>query len=151
MTPLIWLAIGVILMAVEIVAPGFIIFWFGLGAALTALLSFTGITESETVQWLIFFSSSILFLTLWFGVLKKRLQTGVEDDQRDPTLFNLHGKCITRIEPGKPGEVELYESYHGLTRWKAESAGIIELNDEIQVLEASGIKLIVKKNERSQQ
>ena len=47
MTPLTWLAIGVILMAVEIVAPGFIIFWFGLGAALTALLSFTGIVESE--------------------------------------------------------------------------------------------------------
>jgi membrane protein implicated in regulation of membrane protease activity len=68
MTPLTWLAIGVILMAVEIVAPGFIIFWFGLGAALTALLSFTGIVESDMIQWLIFFTSSILFLELWFGV-----------------------------------------------------------------------------------
>lgn len=148
MTPLTWLAVGVILMAVEIVAPGFIIFWFGLGAALTAFLSFTGIIESEPVQWLIFFASSILFLALWFGVLKKRLHPASDDDQRDPTLFNLRGKCIARIEPGKPGEVELYESYHGLTKWKAESTGVIEINDEIQVLEASGIKLIVKKDER---
>lgn len=147
MTPLTWLAIGVILMAVEIVAPGFIIFWFGLGAALTALLSFTGIVESDMIQWLIFFTSSILFLALWFGVLKKKFQSGTDDDQRDPTLFNLRGRCIARIEPGKPGEVELYETYHGLTRWKAESQGIIEINDEIQVLEASGIKLIVKKEE----
>jgi membrane protein implicated in regulation of membrane protease activity len=147
MTPLIWLAVGVILMAVEIVAPGFIIFWFGLGAALTALLSFTGIIESEAIQWLIFFASSILFLTLWFGVLKKKLHPDTDDDQRDPTLFKLRGKCITRIEPGKPGEVDLYEPYHGLTKWKAESSGVIEINDEVQVLEASGIKLIVKKDE----
>ncbi|HRX46289.1 MAG TPA: NfeD family protein [Spirochaetota bacterium] len=147
MTPLIWLAVGVILMAVEIVAPGFIIFWFGLGAALTALLSFTGLVESEAIQWLIFFASSILFLSLWFGVLKKKFYPENDDNQRDPTLFKLQGKCVTRIEPGKPGEVELYETYHGLTGWKAESSGIIEVNDEIQVLEASGIKLIVKKND----
>lgn len=147
MTPLIWLAIGLILMAVEIVAPGFIIFWFGLGAALTALLTFTGIIESDAYQWLIFFTSSVIFLILWFGFLKKRFRPETDDDQRDPTLFLLRGRCISRIEPGKPGEVELYETYHGLTRWRAESAGVIEVNDEIQVLEASGIKLIVKKND----
>jgi membrane protein implicated in regulation of membrane protease activity len=80
-------------------------------------------------------------------VLKKKFQSGTDDDQRDPTLFNLRGRCIARIEPGKPGEVELYEVYHGLTKWKAESSVVIDTNDEIQVLEASGIKLIVKKDE----
>ncbi len=147
MTPIIWLALAAVLMAVEIIAPGFIIFWFGLGAALTALFTFTGLIESDEFQWLFFFASSILFLSLWFGVLKKRFHPGTDDDQRDPTLYNLRGKCLSRIEPGKPGEVELYEVYHGLTKWKAESAGVIDINDEIQVLEASGIKLIVKKNE----
>ncbi|HOP63997.1 MAG TPA: NfeD family protein [Spirochaetota bacterium] len=147
MTPLMWLALGAVLMALEIVAPGFIIFWFGLGAALTALLSFTGVVESEMIQWLVFFSSSILFLGLWFGFLRKKFRPGSDDDQRDPTLYHLRGKCMSRIEPGKPGEVELYEHYHGITRWKAESSEVIELNDEIQVLEASGIKLIVKKDE----
>ena len=130
MTPLIWLALGLILMAVEIVAPGFIIFWFGLGAALTALLSFIGFIESATFQWLIFFASSILFLALWFGFLKKRFYSKINDDQRDPTLYMLSGKCISQIEPGKPGEVELYETYHGLIKWKAESSEKIEINDE---------------------
>lgn len=147
MSPLIWLAVGVILMAVEIVAPGFIIFWFGLGAALAALLTFAGITGSWLIQTLVFFSSSIVFLVLWFRVFKKKFAGPTDDDQRDPTLYSLKGKCTSKIEPGKPGEVELYETYHGLKKWKAESSEVIDANDEIRVLEASGIKLIVIKDD----
>ncbi len=145
MSPLIWLAVGVILMAVEIAAPGFIVFWFGLGAALTALFTFAGLTESWLIQTLVFFSSSLIFLILWFRVFKQKFTRSTDDDQRDPTLYSLKGKCTSRIEPGKPGEVELYATYHGLKNWKAESSEVIDVNDEIRVLEASGIKLIVKK------
>ena len=150
MSPLMWLALGVILMAVEILAPSFIVFWFGLGAAITALLLYLGIVESVSAQWLLFFISSLVFLCLWFGYFKKKFRPAPSGDQRDPTLFNLRGKCISSIEPGKPGEVLLYETYHGLTRWKAESSEVIDIDEEIQVLEASGIKLIVKKEIRRQ-
>ena len=86
----------------------------------------------------------MIFLALWFGVLKKRFYPQKEEE-RDPTLIHLSGKCIVHIEKGRPGEVELYESYHGLTKWKAESSETISEGEEIQVVEASGIKLIVKK------
>jgi membrane protein implicated in regulation of membrane protease activity len=146
MTPIIWLALGVFLIALEIVAPGFIVFWFGLSAIITAGFSYTGIIQKELYLWLLFFASSIVFLSLWFGLLKKRYEKRYkEKDERDPTLIDLGGKCTVHIEKGRPGEVELYESYHGLTKWKAESSDTILEGEEIQVVEASGIKLIVKK------
>ena len=143
MTPVIWLALGVFLIAMEIVLPGFIIFWFGLSGIITAFFSFTGIIQNEIYLWFLFFGSSVTFLALWFGLLKKRFKP--QEDERDPTLFNLRGKCTTHIEKGRPGEVELYESYHGLTKWKAESSETISEGEEIHVVEASGIKLLVKK------
>ena len=143
MTPAIWLALGIILVAMEIIVPGFVIFWFGLSGLITAFFSFTGIIENQIYLWILFFVSSIAFLSLWFSVLKKRFSK--EKDERDPTLIHLGGKCIADIEKGRPGEVELYENYHGLTKWKAESYETILAGEEIQVVEASGIKLIVKR------
>ncbi|MCL2155817.1 MAG: NfeD family protein [Leptospirales bacterium] len=144
MTPIMWFALGLFLIAVEIIAPGFVIFWFGLSGIITALFSFTGIIQNELYLWILFFWSSTVFLILWFGLLKKYFNPQ-KDDERDPTLINLSGKCTSHIEKGRPGEVELYESYHGLTKWKAESSETILEGEEIHVVEASGIKLIVKK------
>ncbi|HOV09606.1 MAG: hypothetical protein BWY23_02244 [Spirochaetes bacterium ADurb.Bin218] len=144
MTPILWLALGVVLMAVEIIAPGFIVFWFGLGGIFTALLVFFEIIKEQEIQWLFFFSSSLLFIFLWFAYFKKKYFTS-ELAERDPTLIQLSGVCVDRIEPKKPGTVELFESYHGLKRWKAESSEIIEPEEEIQVIEATGIRLVVKK------
>jgi len=144
MTPFLWLALGVILMAVEILAPGFIVFWFGLGGVFTALLVFLEIIKAEEMQWLFFFSSSLLFIFLWFGYFRKKYFNS-EIADRDPTLTELRGVCIEKIEPKKPGTVELFESYHGLRNWKAESLEVILPEEEIQVVEARGIRLIVKK------
>ncbi|MCL2026424.1 MAG: NfeD family protein [Leptospirales bacterium] len=144
MTPVMWLALGIVLIAMEIIAPGFVIFWFGLSGIITAFFAYTGMIKNQVYLWILFFVSSIAFLCLWFGVLKKRFRKE-EKEERDPTLTHLGGKCTVAIEKGRPGEVELYESYHGLTKWRAESSETILVDEEIQVLEASGIKLIVKK------
>ncbi len=101
-SPLTWLAIGIIIMACEIIFPGFIIFWFGVGGVITAIFVFTGIIgrySSET-QWLFFFLSSFAFLGLWLGVLKKRFRRPGDDSSRDATLGNLEGRVTRRIVPG---------------------------------------------------
>jgi len=146
LSPLAWFSIGVILAALEIVTPGFVIFWFGIGGVFTALLVFLGILKSAEAQWLFFFLSSMAFLGLWFGVLKKRLRPDGPDSSRDPTVTGLKGRCVRRITPTIPGEVELYESFHGIRVWQAESVETIEEEDEITVAEAKGIKLVVNKN-----
>ena len=144
MHPGIWLAIGLIIIAFEIVVPGFVIFWFGIGGLLTALLAWTGLIKDPIWQWLFFFLASIATLLLWHFVFRRLFQKDTPDDARDPTLVRLRGKVISKVTPSIPGEVELYETFHGLRNWKAESEEILEIGDEIEVVEAKGIKLIVK-------
>lgn len=145
-SPIIWLAIGIILMALEIIMPGFIIFWFGAGGLLTALFVYIGVLSpvSAEWQWIFFFLASLAMLGTWQVFLKKRFQSSVIDSSRDATLQNLRGKAISRITPGIPGEVELYTGYHGIKKWQAESVEVIESGDEVIVTDANGIKLIVK-------
>jgi membrane protein implicated in regulation of membrane protease activity len=68
------------------------------------------------------------------------------DKYRDVSLTGIKGKVVKKIEPGIPGKVELYSAYHGIKEWSAEADAELNENEEIQVLEADGIKLIVKKN-----
>jgi len=145
-SPIIWFAIGIILMALEIILPGFIIFWFGAGGLLTAFFVYIGVISPSIAewQWIFFFLASLSMLGVWQVILKKRFQGRVIDSSRDATLQNIRGRVISRITPGIPGEVELYTGYHGIKKWQAESADIIEAGDEIVVTDANGIKLIVK-------
>jgi len=146
-SPIIWLAIGIIIMACEIVTPGFIIFWFGAGGILTAIFIFLRIIppDNAELQWLFFFLSSIALLGLWQTVLRKKIKNTRGESSRDETLNKLRGRTTAAIAPGMPGEVELYSVYHGIKKWQAESGEVIESGIEIEVVEASGIKLIVKK------
>ena len=146
LSPIVWLARGVILMALESVMPGFIIFWFGAGGLLTSLFVYTGIISPVSIegQWIFFFLSSLAFLGLWQVFFKKRFQSSVVDPSRDATLQNIKGRVTLRITPGIPGEVELYTLFHGIKKWQAESAEIIEAGEEVVVADANGIKLVVK-------
>ncbi len=143
---IIWFAIGLVIMALEIIMPGFIVFWFGAGGVLTALFVYIGIipVDNGNAQWIFFFLSSLAFLGLWQVFLKKRFQSSVIDSSRDATLQNQRGKATSKIQPGIPGEVELYTVFHGIKTWKAESDEIIESGDEVVVVDANGIKLLVK-------
>ena len=144
--PITWLAIGVILIALEIVIPGFIIFWFGAGGILTAIFVYLKILPAGNAewQWIFFFLASLSMLGIWLFFLKKRFQSSVIDSSHDVTLQNIQGKALSLIKPGIPGEVELYTLFHGIKKWQAESTEVIEPGEEIVVIGASGIKLIVK-------
>ncbi|TAL33751.1 MAG: NfeD family protein [Spirochaetes bacterium] len=144
LAPLTWAALGIILMALEIIVPGFVIFWFGAGALITALLVFLGLFTQAEWQWLCFMVSSLAFLALWHLELKKHFKSQTDNDFRDPTLTGLAGRVTKPISPSIPGEVELYDNFHGLKKWVAESSGRLDAGQEIIVVEARGIKLVVK-------
>ena len=142
---LLWLAAGLIIIALEILVPGFVIFWFGLGAVITSICVFAGVPSDGTFPWIIFLCSSLLFLLLWHLYFKKHFGKNLTEESRDPTLLNLRGIAKTAIEPHRSGEVELYSVYHSLKVWKAESEESIPEGSEIEVIESRGIKLLVKK------
>lgn len=146
-SPNLWLAAGLILISLEIVVPGFVIFWFGVGALITSLGIFINVIPpgNAEAQWLVFFLSSLALLLLWHFYFKKYFGREVLDDARDPTVIELKGRIIKPITSGIPGEVELYTHYHGIKRWQAEADETLVEGDEIAVIEARGIKLKVKR------
>lgn len=141
---IIWLASGIVLMAMEIIVPGFVIIWFGAGAIVTALFVFTGIVSGPVASWAVFLLSSFALLLTWNFLLKRKFGSKVTQDQRDATLVSLRGVAVTEIFPHKPGDVELFQPYHGIKVWKAESGESIVPGDEVEVIEARGIHLVVK-------
>lgn len=139
----IWLAIGLGVMAFEIIAPGFVLFWFGISGVLTALLVLIGVLPNGVSQWIFFFITSFVLVALWFLVLKKRFVKDNKDDARDPTLTDIMGKVTREIKPNIPGEVTLFSAYHGLKVWKAESSEELPVDTEVKVVESTGIILQV--------
>ncbi len=141
----IWFAISAILIALEIVMPGFVIFWFGIGAFLTAFIALFKLIRDVEFQFLFFFVSSTIFLLIWFFWIKKYFVKEKPLDIDDPSLAEAKGRVIKEIKPGVPGEVELYDIYHGSKKWKAKSDEEIEIGDEVFVKKVDGIALIVGK------
>src|ERR1700704_3462675 len=59
-----WLIFGIVLMALELLAPGVFLFWLGLAALLVVLLSFL-INPSWQLQMLMFAVFAIAAVPLW--------------------------------------------------------------------------------------
>lgn len=75
----IWLYIGAALMILELISPGFVVFFFGLAAATTGvLIMFTG--DAFTMMWqiLTFAGLSIVYLVFLRRVVKKVFSGTVE-------------------------------------------------------------------------
>ncbi|HON76911.1 MAG TPA: NfeD family protein [Spirochaetota bacterium] len=146
-SPFIWLAVGILIMGMEILVPGFVLFWFGIGGVVTSLLVFIKIIpeQNAVAQWVSFFLTSLLCLSLWHFYAGKYFKKSLTDETGDPTLQNLTGRVVKPVMPGVPGEVELYSGFHGIKKWQAEAKEVLEEGEEVRVLEARGIKLVVEK------
>jgi hypothetical protein len=66
-----WLIFGILLMALELLAPGVFLFWLGLAALLTGLLSFL-LTPSWQSQILMFAVFAACAVPLWRRVARQR-------------------------------------------------------------------------------
>ena len=71
----IWLIVGILLALAEMIIPGLIIGFFGLGAIVTTLTTLVGLTNGFTSQMLTFLITSLAFLTLFHKVWKRKRKT----------------------------------------------------------------------------
>lgn len=93
-----WLIFGVILMALELIAPGVFLFWLGLAALLTGLASFA-FTPSWQVQILMFAVFAAVAVPVW-----RRLARSSAADNADSPFLNkradaLVGRVFTLEKP----------------------------------------------------
>jgi inner membrane protein len=138
-----WALLGLILIGSEFILPGFIIFFFGAGALITALLSviFPGIDSRFVLQVIIWIAASGLSLSTlrkhFAKIFKGNLLPGRQDSSVGKTA-----EVIEKISPEQPGRIK----FQG-TSWKAISyTETIEAGEEVSIIEQDNLTFSVTKS-----
>jgi membrane protein implicated in regulation of membrane protease activity len=139
-TEVIWFLVGLALLLAELVLPGLVILFFGIGAWVTALAVLL-FHPPLNVQILIFLVSSLLSLSLLRKVIRKRFTTTTSDSTGD-LQEEYVGKTVTALEPfdeyGK-GKV----SFRGST-WQAQCKQPVHRGQELVIRRFDSIMLFVE-------
>ncbi len=137
---LIWFIIGLVLFLLELVLPGFVIFFFGVGAWITALLCLIA-EPGINLQAIVFAVTSVLSLVLLRRMIQKKffyskdeLSKEVEDE-----FTGREAVALEDFTSGKNGKVE----FKG-TSWKAESDSEISKGQTVIIKNKENFKLIVE-------
>jgi len=137
---LFWFLIGLVLFLLELVVPGFVIFFFGVGAWVTALVCLIA-TPGTNLQIIIFAITSVLSLIALRRIIQKKffynkenLSAEVEDE-----FTGKEGIATVDFTSENKGKVE----FRGTT-WKAESTSPIKEGQTVIVVEKVNFTLIVE-------
>lgn len=137
---IIWFILGLILFLLELILPGFVIFFFGVGAWVTALLCLIA-DPGINIQALVFLITSVLSLVALRKMIQKKffftdnkLSDRVEDE-----FTGRDGIALSSFTPGSKGKVE----FKGTT-WSAESSTEVKEGDRVVILGKENVKLIVE-------
>jgi membrane protein implicated in regulation of membrane protease activity len=137
---LFWFIIGLGLFLLELVIPGFFIFFFGLGAWVTALVCLL-VEPGTNLQIVIFAVTSVLSLIGLRKIIQKKFfysKGNLSEDVED----EFTGKeAIAKADFGsdRNGKVE----FKG-TMWNAESKAEIKAGQRVIIMEKDSFKLIVE-------
>jgi membrane protein implicated in regulation of membrane protease activity len=135
-----WLLLGVLLFALELMTPGgFFIFFFGVGAVIVALLTSIGVAGPPWVQWLLFGVVSAATLFLFRKPLQRRIgkmPSGVVDSIVGQTAVSIDAIGVRQI-----GRVELRG-----TVWSACNTGeaVIAAGQRCSVERVEGLTLYIR-------
>jgi inner membrane protein len=142
-----WLIIGVMLFFLEMAVPGFILFFFGLGAFVTALVAWLA-QISIAWQLALFIVASLLSLWSLRDIIQKKFLAPKAEDEEDEEededvivpIAGEKGVVSMTIAPPAEGQVK----YSG-TFWRATADEEIEEGEIIAVVRRKGIVVHVEK------
>lgn len=137
---LFWFILGLLLFLMELVIPGFFIFFFGLGAwvvSLVCLIANPGIN----LQIVIFAIVSVLTLVTLRRMIQKKFfySRGNESENVEDEFTGREAVALGDFGPGRKGSVE----FKG-TPWKAESDAEISKGDLVTITQKDNFTLTVK-------
>ncbi len=127
-------------MLAELALPGFIIFFFGVGALIAAAVAHFAETTLLT-QGYVFVITSVLTLILGRWCFRKTLRGNREEASGEVNdgVIGLTVEVTEAIEPPHVGRVEL----HG-TEWRAQAAHPIAKGEVVRVVARTGLTLTVE-------
>ncbi len=137
----VWIIVGLVLMAMELLLPGAVVAFLGFSALVVAGLIYMGVLEGPVQAVTAYFVISIFFLFFIRGFFTKFFEGDTSTDNTDEDL-DLQGSLVVvtdSIEPHTPGRVKLQES-----TWNAQSEQTINSGESARVVARDGNTLIVE-------
>ena len=138
-----WIYAGAALMLLELIAPGFILCFFGLSAATVgALRSVFGEAFTPTWQLAAFSAFSILYIVLLRQYLKKVFVGGKVETKTDFDNESVGriGQVTTAINPPLAGRILL-----GDAEWTAEADEPIDVGSNVKVVAQQNLTMRVER------
>ena len=137
---LLWFLLGLVLFLMELIIPGFFIFFFGLGAWVTALVCLIG-EPGTNLQIVIFAVVSVLSLIALRKMIQRKFfySKGMESEEVEDEFTGREALVIGDFDPEKNGKVE----FKGTT-WKAESNSPLKAGQVVIIIKKDSFKLIVE-------
>jgi membrane protein implicated in regulation of membrane protease activity len=133
-----WLIFGVLLMALELLAPGIFLFWFGLAALLVGLLSFT-FDPSWQLQILMFAIFAVAAVPLWRRVARSNSAVSKSNPFLNKRADALIGRVFTLEKPiiDGSGTVRIDD-----TIWRVAGPDV-PAGSRVKIVQADGASLTV--------
>jgi membrane protein implicated in regulation of membrane protease activity len=139
-----WFLLGLALMLSELALPGFVIIFFGIGAWITALCIWLGISTAFNTQLVIFLVSSVLSLVLFRKQGKRYFQGRVSGKLDDVAkLDDVKGERAVVVEDIVPNNLAGKVEFHG-TNWNAIAEEEIKKGTPVEILGREDLTLRVK-------
>jgi membrane protein implicated in regulation of membrane protease activity len=133
-----WLILGLVLMALELLAPGVFMFWLGLAAFLVGLLSFA-LHPSWQVQILMFALSATAAVPLWRHLARRNSGASKSNPFLNKRSDALVGRVFTLEKPivDGAGTVRIDD-----TVWRV-SGPDAPAGSKVKIVQADGASLTV--------
>lgn len=142
---IIWFVAGLIMILMEFMAPGLVIFFFGAGAWVVSLLTYLDILETLTSQLMVF---GVVSLGLLLGLrrwVKDKFYGHVGAKQNlNVNLDEFTGKPVVVLQDVIPGKRGGQVEFKGTT-WSAASKEAIKTGESASIIKIDGLTLIIKK------
>lgn len=137
-----WFILGLFFLFMELAVPGFVIFFFGIGAIITSVVTWLLPDCSLVLQGLCFSLCSILSLVIGrFWILPKLKHPVPENDTDTDGIIGSVVEVVSAIEPPRAGRVLL----HG-AEWSAKADAPIAEGTMVTVTARENITLTVTKS-----
>ena len=135
-----WLIAGIVLMLMELMTPGFVVFFFGLAAAAVSLCIWVIPGFGAYWQLAAFSVFSILFLVVLRRYVKSVFMGDSEENAVADELVGRVGKVTELIRPEVPGRVQIRDA-----EWTANAAVRLEPGDEVKVTAHDNLTVTVER------
>ena len=138
---LMWLSIGVTFFVLEMAVPGFVLFFFGLAAWLTALGCYF-FPWSVNTQLAVFLVLSLVCLFGLRGIVKKVFIGDQKAQEPDSILASGGEKCVVSAAISPPAEGQV--KFAG-TSWRAEANEEIAEGEVVKIVKQNDLLITVEK------